>query len=144
MEKLLVRQVSWISEKSALQAVRTRVFVEEQKVPLELEWDDADENATHFLASLSNTPIGCARLLACGQIGRMAVLTEYRKLGIGEALLHKALRSAKEQGIKTIFLHAQNQAIPFYKKYDFKVEGNEFIDAGIPHHIMVFKPERRN
>lgn len=140
MNKIKVSPVIWQQKKQTLRSVRTQVFIEEQHVPVELEWDDADEDAFHFLGYFNQQPVACARLLPTGQIGRMAVLKPFRDKGIGKALLIGVIHYAEEKNIGPLFLHAQNQAIPFYKKMEFQVHGEEFMDAGIAHHEMLYKP----
>jgi predicted GNAT family N-acyltransferase len=133
-----VRQVAWIAHRDALRAVRRTVFVEEQNVPEELEWDDEDEASEHALASAADgTPIGTGRLLRDGHIGRMAVLREWRGRGIGNALMRHLLARARALGHATVKLHAQTHAVGFYRKHGFAVEGGEFMEAGIPHVAMV-------
>ena len=140
MNKIKVSPVIWQQQKQTLRSIRTHVFIEEQHVPFELEWDDADEDAFHFLGYFNQKPAACARLLPTGQIGRMAVLKPFRDKGIGKALLIAIINYAEEQNVGPLFLHAQNQAIPFYKKMEFQIHGEEFMDAGIAHHEMLYKP----
>ena len=141
MNKIKVRPVDWQQQKQTLRFIRTQVFIEEQHVPVELEWDDADQDALHFLGYFDQQPAACARLLPTGQIGRMAVLKPFRDKGIGKALLISVINYADEKNIGPLFLHAQNQAIPFYKKQGFQVHGEEFMDAGIAHHEMLYNPK---
>ena len=111
--------------------------MKEQLVPKEEEWDGQDEGSWHYLAvSKGNIPVGCARLMPSGQIGRMAVLKELRGLGIGALLLDCAVTQATELKIEKVFLHAQTYAIGFYEKAGFKAHGEEFMDANIPHYAM--------
>ncbi|MBT8118530.1 MAG: GNAT family N-acetyltransferase [Gammaproteobacteria bacterium] len=133
------RVADWIQDKDALKSIRHRVFVEEQKVPVELEWDEYDETATHFIVTLSGQAIACARLKSDGQIGRMAVLTGYRNQGIGQELLRFVLRTAAEKDINEVYLHAQVSAIPFYEKQGFISVGEIFYEADIPHREMLKK-----
>ena len=120
-----------------IKTVREEVFIQEQRVPEELEWDEHDTKAIHVVAiDTHNQVIGTARILTDGHIGRMAVLAEWRKMGIGSAMLDKLLSIAKERGLTKVFLHAQTSAIGFYKNHDFRVLGEEFMDAGIPHRYM--------
>jgi predicted GNAT family N-acyltransferase len=129
--------VAWDSHREILQKLRGIVFIEEQGVPQEVEWDGQDEDAQHFLAiNEAGQSIGCARLLPSGQIGRMAVLQIHRGIGIGLRLLEAAVASAKELGLRKVFLHAQTQAIGFYHKGGFLNAGGEFMEAGIPHQPM--------
>lgn len=117
--------------------LRRRVFIEEQGVPEDLEWDEADAAALHALARLSDgTPVGTARMLANGQIGRMAVRADWRRRGIGAVLLQALLKAAAERGQDTVWLNAQLQAQPFYRHHGFHAIGPIFDDAGIPHRRM--------
>lgn len=126
----------WDKDINDLKMIRTTVFIDEQNVPVELEWDGVDESCTHFIVRSDNGAIATARLTPDGQIGRMAVLSDYRGLGIGTALLLKILSHAKESGHDRLYIHAQKQAILFYERNGFIPEGNEFMDAGIPHLAM--------
>lgn len=131
-----IRAANWIDDRVTLSEIRRRVFIEEQQVPQELEWDGADENAQHWLALLDGEPIGTARMLRDGHIGRMAVLSRARTQGIGSALLQAAINHAVQQQLREIYLHAQIHALPFYQRFGFVAEGPEFQDAGIPHRTM--------
>jgi predicted GNAT family N-acyltransferase len=128
-------RVEWSTHMEKLRAIRQRVFIEEQRVPLDLEWDGLDEEATHFLAlNEIGIPLGTARLLtSTGQIGRMAVLKEQRGRDIGRQLLKAAVDRAVEVGLQRVFLHAQRHAEGFYRKSGFLPFGAEFMEAGIPH-----------
>lgn len=132
-----IKQVSWREYKGILRQIRTDVFIIEQHVPMEEEWDGFDEEAIHVVAlTTDEIPVGTARLLPTGQIGRMAVLKEYRGAGIGSALLKKLLEIAERETMNQVFLNAQQHAIDFYKKFDFVITGNVFMEAGIPHQKM--------
>ncbi len=129
-----VVQVPWASHSDKLQTIRGIVFIEEQGVPKDLEWDGQDAASTHFLAiNEAGIPIGCARLLPTGQIGRMAVLEPHRGEGIGLQLLELAIATAQELGYGQVFLHAQRHAEAFYRRAGFRRAGAEFEEAGIPH-----------
>jgi predicted GNAT family N-acyltransferase len=129
--------VPWSSHSAQLRSVREIVFIQEQQVPQDLEWDGEDESAHHFLAiNEAGQAIGCARLLASGQIGRMAVLAEFRGSGIGTRLLEVAVEQAKQMGLRRVYLHAQTHAEPFYRKGGFLPVGDAFMEAGIPHQSM--------
>ena len=122
---------------SELRAIRETVFMKEQNVPKDEEWDGQDEASWHYLAKADgNETIGCARLMRSGQIGRMAVLREYRGLGVGELLLNNVVSQAKELQMDLIFLHAQTYAVGFYERAGFRAHGDEFMDANIPHYAM--------
>jgi len=129
-------RTDWTAHGAALMEIRQRVFVEEQGVPPELEHDQHDAGAVHLLALVDDTPVGTARLLPGGHIGRMAVLAQWRGQGIGTALLRDLLELAKSRGIRSPYLHAQCNAIGFYERLGFRAEGPEFTDAGIPHRLM--------
>ena len=121
----------------AIKTVREEVFIREQHVPAELEWDEQDAEAIHVVAYNDNDQvIGTARLLADGHIGRMAVLEPWRKNGVGSAMLEKLLLVAQQRNLSKVFLHAQTSAIGFYKHHGFRTLGEEFMDAGIPHRYM--------
>lgn len=132
--------VAWHSHKETLRRIRETVFIVEQQVPREIEWDGEDDNASHFLAiNEAGQALGCARLLPSGQIGRMAVLPEYRGRGLGQRLLSEAVEEAKRQGMPSVHLHAQAHAVGFYRKAGFLPEGGEFLEAGIAHQAMALE-----
>ncbi len=138
-----IREAIWRTDRQALMSIRQRVFIDEQNVPPELEWETADETARHLLAlSDDDQPVGVARILPTGQIGRMAVLPEWRRQGVGSALLQNAIRIAREMGAEKIFLHAQCSAVDFYTPHGFVRDGGEFIEAGIPHILMHYRNSR--
>ncbi|PTQ76586.1 putative GNAT family N-acyltransferase [Nitrosomonas oligotropha] len=129
-----VQIVSWEEAATALRVVRTAVFISEQQVPEELEWDQFDAVSVHALVvNNAGQPVGTARLLPDGHIGRMAVLKEWRGQGLGSALLTRLLQVLVKRHQFQAQLHAQTSAIPFYKKFGFEIVGEEFIEAGIPH-----------
>jgi predicted GNAT family N-acyltransferase len=137
-----VRRADWSRDADALRSVRTRVFVDEQAVPEALEWDGADERAVHLLAvDAESRPIGTTRLLASGQIGRMAVLPAWRRRGVGSALLRETLLAARKTGLPPPFLNAQTSALSFYARMGFVPVGAQFAEAGIPHRRMVFREQ---
>jgi predicted GNAT family N-acyltransferase len=120
--------------------VRERVFIEEQSVPREEEWDEWDEASDHALAFDSGgNPIGTARLLPDGRIGRMAVLKEWRGKRVGAALLAAMLERARQRSMPRALLHAQIQAAGFYRRFGFSERGEEFLEAGIPHVEMTLE-----
>ncbi|RDB44088.1 GNAT family N-acetyltransferase [Halomonas sp. DQ26W] len=116
--------------------IRRVVFIEEQQVPLEEEWDGRDGDCRHFLALRHDIPLGTARLLPDGHIGRVAVLSEARGLGIGVALMEAAIDTARHLGHGQVELAAQTHALDFYERLGFTAYGDEFMDAGIPHRNM--------
>ena len=125
--------VTWQQAENDLRAVRTPVFVEEQAVAPNFEWDEIDQTAVHLLATHKNTPIACLRIIDFHKIGRMAVLKEFRKSGLGAALLLEAVKICKAQGSKTVHLSAQTHAIDFYEKCGFRVTSAVYQDVHIAH-----------
>jgi len=129
-----VDEVSWADAAQALGAVRRTVFVVEQQVPEDLEWDGIDERCRHVLArGEDGLAIGTGRLLPDGHIGRMAVLRGYRGKGVGRAILAKLVEIAFARGDRVVVLSAQTHAIDFYRRSGFEVSSAEFMEAGIPH-----------
>ena len=129
---------SWNELGEQARQVRDAVFVDEQKVPRNIEWDEHDAVSRHVIARDSDGgAIGTGRLLVDGHIGRMAVLADWRGKGVGRALLEKLLEEARQQGHPHLALHAQTQASGFYRRFGFVEEGPEFMEAGIPHRTMV-------
>jgi predicted GNAT family N-acyltransferase len=137
MADFTVEETDWPHDAERLGAIRRAVFIEEQGVPEALEWDADDADARHLLATLADgTPIGCARLLPDGHIGRMAVLLAWRGRGVGRALLASAIRLGQAQGHATIRLSAQIHAARFYANAGFVPVGDPYEEAGIPHIAM--------
>jgi predicted GNAT family N-acyltransferase len=118
-----------------------QVFVQEQGVPEELELDEFDSSADHALAYIQNQCVGTARLIlrsdGRAQIGRMAVLREFRQKGVGRQLLRALILLGKSRGIVEFELHAQVSAISFYEKLGFIPHGEVYDEAGIPHRNMI-------
>jgi predicted GNAT family N-acyltransferase len=128
-----ILQVNWQDAENELRIIRTKVFIEEQRVAPDFEWDEIDATAVHLLAMLENLPIACLRIIKYQKIGRMAVLKDYRAMGLGMALLLEAIKICKKQGTKSIYLTAQTHAIGFYKQAGFKEISGVYQDANIPH-----------
>ncbi len=120
-----------------LRHVREPVFVIEQQVPIELEWDALDPICQHVIArDLENRPIGTGRLTPQRKIGRLGVLREWRGRGVGPALLVALIDAARVQRWPEVELNAQIDAVGFYTKYGFLPHGDEFEEAGIRHQAM--------
>jgi predicted GNAT family N-acyltransferase len=120
-----------------LRAVREPVFVVEQNVPLELEWDDLDPLCHHVIArDAEHRPIGTGRLTPEHKIGRLAVLKEWRGRGVGDALLQALIDQARRFAWPEVSLHAQVDAVGFYEKWGFVPYGERFDEAGIRHQSM--------
>ncbi|MFD4562463.1 GNAT family N-acetyltransferase [Streptomyces sp. NPDC058469] len=138
------------ADREACFAVRKEVFVVEQGVPQELEYDSYDAVATHVLAVREDgTPLGTGRLLygeaaaaktdgdpTVGSLGRLAVTKEARGLGVGVALVRAIEDAARARGLAAVDLHAQTHALGFYERLGYEAYGPEFPDAGIPHRAM--------
>ena len=139
-----VEIADWQRDQATLRYIREAVFVVEQKVPAELEWDGIDQDCVHAIAyAPDRSAVGTGRLLRDGHIGRLAVLSPWRGRGAGSALLSKLIAVALARGIDSIVLNAQTHALAFYERFGFVAEGDEFDDAGIPHRRMVLNPPSR-
>lgn len=156
MKGIVVRLTIRIAEKQEdffrLIRLREEVFVIEQGVPLEIELDDADDRAIHFVAISGREVVGTARLVVkgksgrgksgrgkSGKIGRMAVRKDWRGKGIGTALIDFIKDVARRRGITPLYLHAQTPAVLFYTRMGFTTTGAPFVEAGIAHRKMVLK-----
>lgn len=137
MNEIRVQIADWHST-DALRQIRLAVFVDEQQVPVELEWDDHDQQATHFLMLEGNRPVGTARLLADGHIGRVAVLPGGRGRGLGSRLMQAVMDHASHQGMRHLALSAQVQATDFYSRLGFTVASAPYMEAGIAHVDMTW------
>jgi len=125
---------NWRALGDAARVVRSAVFIDEQKVPVELEWDEMDAVSLHAIAvDAAGQVCGTGRLLPDGHIGRMAVRRDVRGQGIGAAILAALMRAAQARGQSKVMLNAQIQAQAFYARFGFVCEGEEFEDAGIAH-----------
>ena len=129
-----IELMTWSEARPHARAVRDKVFIQEQGVPRELEWDAWDEPSDHAVAfDPGSTAVGTARLLPDGHIGRMAVLPSWRGMGVGSALLQAMIDLAREKRMPEVVLNAQTQAAGFYRRFGFAARGLEFLEAGIPH-----------
>lgn len=134
-----VRQVEWTTHSEPICRIRTDVFIREMEIPENDEWDGRDVDALHVLAVTGNDePVGTGRLLATGQIGRMAVLKHARNRGVGSAMLKLLLQQAAAMSLEQVFLKAQLNALRFYEQHGFIVSGPAFRDAGLPHRKMIY------
>jgi predicted GNAT family N-acyltransferase len=149
--ELRVKLAHWAACEPAIRAIRETVFMAEQGVPEKLEWDGLDPACAHVLAcNKDGEAIGTARMQPEGRMGRMAVLKNWRGRGVGRALLQALLDLAEQQGLMRVTLAAQIHALGFYERAGFHAVGEPFMDAGIPHRMMVKElilsqdhPERR-
>ncbi len=134
MTGFLVGIVDWAAHAEEISAIRDQIFIVEQNVPAELERDPRDGEYTHVLArSDDGQPVGTGRLLPGGRVGRMAVLSDWRGRGVGEAMLKCLMEAARDRGDREIRLNAQETARAFYLRHGFETEGEPFMEAGISH-----------
>jgi len=130
----------WSQQHVALAKIRYAVFVEEHKIPPEIERDDMDAVSVHAIARDANgNVIGTGRLILQSplpRIGRMAVVKPWRRAGVGAAILELLCQDARQRGFGEVMLHAQTHTTPFYFKRGFLSHGPEFAEAGIPHQEM--------
>jgi len=132
-----LRLADWQADRAALLEIRFEVFVQGQNVPLDEEVDGLDPECVHVLAVADNgTPIATGRLLPDAHIGRMAVREPWRGKGLGGAVLQSLVQLAQRRGDPLVVLASQTHAIPFYAAHGFRVYGDVFDDAGIPHRWM--------
>ncbi|WP_298635252.1 GNAT family N-acetyltransferase [uncultured Umboniibacter sp.] len=136
MNDLRVIRVRWPEYEGEVHAIRHEVFVQEQGVAENIEWDGQDSRCVHVLAFHNETPVGTGRLMPSGKIGRMAVLKRARGKGIGALLLTKLVEIGGHAGFLSLYLHAQAHASGFYQRADFKVNGDSYLEAGIEHVTM--------
>jgi predicted GNAT family N-acyltransferase len=145
-----VRLAETAAERDAAYAVRTDVFVTEQGVPADLELDELDDTADHFVAYDGERPVGAGRLVIedpgfegadpalgpVGHLGRLAVRAETRGTGLGVDLVRAVEARAAERGLRVVALSAQTHALGFYERLGYTAYGPEFDDAGLPHRWM--------
>ncbi|PSR52213.1 GNAT family N-acetyltransferase [Adhaeribacter arboris] len=139
---IVVKRVSDIRDLDAAFTIREKVFVKEQKVPKDDEYDEHDKTANHYLATYNGVPVGAARWRQTTngvKLERFAVLADYRNKQVGSALLQAVLKDvvAIYPNAK-IYLHAQIPAIPFYARHDFTQVGELFSECDIDHYQMVY------
>lgn len=135
---LEIREGNWHALGIEATEIRRIVFIQEQQVSQDQEWDGRDTDCRHFLALYQGMPVGTARLLPDAHIGRVAVLKEARGLGIGTALMRATIEAARRDGQPAVELAAQTHALAFYERLGFMAFGGEFLDAGILHRHMRF------
>jgi len=133
-----VRVGDWATLGAAAKAIRSEVFIVEQKIPIEMEWDEADAQCVHAVAfNRLGLPLATGRLLQpapqLARIGRMASSQAVRGAGVGRAVLDALLQAARDRGDTEVVLHAQLSAAPFYSRAGFNARGAVFEEAGIAH-----------
>ena len=121
-------------------SIRKKVFVEEQKVPEDIEWDEFEYKATHALAYIQDKPAGTARWRKTQKgmkLERFAVLPEFRSCGVGKNLVYFILKELLNS--ETIYLHSQEHVVKYYEYFGFVKRGSKFFEANIPHWLMELK-----
>lgn len=133
MSQIKVTGAKWDKDRVALKEIRHQVFILEQHVPEELEWDKDDIDCEHFIAYVGDEVAGCARLVNQKKIGRMAVLKPFRGMGIGKQIIDHIKRYASQKRYTRLELSSQCHAYSFYYKSGFSAFSLPYEDAGIPH-----------
>jgi predicted GNAT family N-acyltransferase len=133
---LRIALLDWKAAQAEAKRIRFAVFVEEQRVPAEIELDEHDAQCLHALAYAEERAIGTGRLLPDGHVGRMAVLKSWRGRGAGRAILRALVEAARRRGDRQVRLSAQVHALEFYRAEGFEPEGAVYEEAGIAHQAM--------
>jgi predicted GNAT family N-acyltransferase len=132
---LLARDADFTADFASIRRVRETVFVDEQRVPRELEFDERDPRCFHVLVFDGNTPVGTGRLDLDygGKVGRVAVVAAHRRSGVGTAVMERLHAIARERKHARLWCHAQLTAVPFYERLGYVGSGPVFQEAGIEH-----------
>lgn len=132
------------AERRAAFAIRRRVFVEGQDCPEDEEFDGLDDASRHVLGRVGDRPVATARWRVidwqgdrAAKLERFAVLPGYRGRGLGQKLVEHLLAASEGAGLTTAVIHAQSHLVGFYRDLGFTPRGEEFVEAGIPHRLMV-------
>ena len=133
MQNYEIQSGDWARLAVDAKPIREQVFIQEQHISPEDEWDAQDAIALHFVVYLAGQAVATARLLENHSIGRVAVLKSQRGLCIGRVLMQHIIQLARQQCRPEVKLSAQVHAIPFYQSLGFYVEGESYLDCGIPH-----------
>jgi len=137
VSRALWPQQDIVEQKEIIFSIREQVFVIEQSVDADIEWDGRDHLCRHVIAfSDDHAPIGTGRLLPGGHIGRIAVIASWRDKGVGSAILEALISIAREEETDSVYLNSQTQAIAFYKRFGFVPDGTVFMEANIAHQKM--------
>lgn len=141
MIEYIIKSGSWAELKRDAAQIRRKVFVQEQSIPEQDEWDDQDAVSLHFVVydvkHEQSQPIATARLLENNSIGRVAVLKAYRGRGIGQLIMQQIIDYAQTEKRQCLKLSSQVHAILFYETLGFRIKGEEYLDCGIPHIDMI-------
>ena len=133
MTQFTIRTGSWDELQKDAKLIREQVFIQEQQIAAEDEWDAEDAVSLHFVVYDQDQSIATARLLQNNSVGRVAVLKSHRGLGIGKLLMQQIIQQAKHEQREFLKLSSQVHAIQFYAALGFKVEGEQYLDCAIPH-----------
>ena len=133
MSQFTIRTGSWDELQNDAKLIREQVFIQEQQIAVADEWDAEDAVSVHFVVYDQDQPIATARLLKNNSVGRVAVLKSHRGVGIGKLLMQQIIQQAKHQQREFLKLSSQVHAIQFYAGLGFNVEGEQYLDCGIPH-----------
>ncbi|WP_336949452.1 GNAT family N-acetyltransferase [Acinetobacter junii] len=139
-----VQSGHWDKLEQDAKFIRKQVFIIEQNIPEEEEWDDQDMISDHFVVYDQDQPIATARLLQNNSVGRVAVLKAYRGQGIGRMIMLEIIRQAHQQDRTFLQLSSQVHAISFYEKLGFSIQGDAYDECGIPHIKMQLVIETKN
>ncbi|PSV12885.1 GNAT family N-acetyltransferase [Photobacterium leiognathi] len=124
------------AHRGLIRTVREQVFIQEQQIDPEIEFDNLDSEAVHVLVMDGEQPLGTGRILADGHIGRIAIMKAARGQGLGAKVVRALVEYAQQQGYPRVDLGAQTHAVDFYRKLGFMPYGDEFMEANIPHQAM--------
>ncbi|WP_305405642.1 GNAT family N-acetyltransferase [Photobacterium leiognathi] len=124
------------AHRGLIRTVREQVFIQEQQIDPEIEFDGLDSEAVHVLVMDGEQPLGTGRILADGHIGRIAIMKSARGQGLGAKVVQALVEYAQQQGYPRVDLGAQTHAVDFYRKLGFMPYGDEFMEANIPHQAM--------
>jgi len=134
MKNVDIAIVNFSEKQDEITSVRRAVFTEEQNVPESIDFDGSDTDYIHVLAWDKNgRPVGTARINREGRIGRMAVLKNYRRQGIGRKMIQALMDYGRKNSITNFHVSSQVTAVEFYRKMGFEPTGEEFLEAGIKH-----------
>ena len=135
---LVVRDADFTADFASIRRVRETVFIDEQRVPRDLEFDERDPLCRHVLVFDGATPVGTGRLDLDydGKVGRVAVVATHRRGGVGRAVMERLHAIAHEADQPRLWCHAQLTAVPFYERLGYVSSGPMFLEAGIEHVLM--------
>jgi predicted GNAT family N-acyltransferase len=133
--RVRARLADFTADFASIEAIRSAVFIVEQRVPEQLEFDERDPVCIHLLVLVAGEPVGTGRIDVehDGKIGRVAVLASHRRRGVGKALMERLHEIARERGLRQVWCNAQTSAVPFYAQLGYRATGNLFEEAGIEH-----------